>query len=118
MEALMQASKATQSSAATKRKIDTEATQPIAPMKFGRLKMLDGEDAGKVVSLNRSLLTLGKSGEQLAVVTRRAEGYFLTHVEGEQQPVVNQKPIGLQAYQLSDQDVIEVAGSKMLFYYQ
>ena len=71
-----------------------------------------------MISLNRSLLTLGKSGEQLAVVTRRAEGYFLTHVEGEQQPVVNQKPIGMQACQLNDQDVIEVAEARMLFYYQ
>lgn len=118
MEALIQASKPAQSPATTKRKLDTEATQPIAPMKFGRLKILDGEDAGKVISLNRSLLTLGKSGEQLAVVTRRAEGYFLTHVEGEQQPVVNQKPIGMQACQLNDQDVIEVAEARMLFYYQ
>lgn len=113
MEALMQSSRPT----AAASKMDTEATQPIAPMKFGRLKMLDGEDAGKVVSLNRALLTLGESGKQLAVVTRRPQGYFLTHVEGEHPPVVNHSPIGLQAYQLQDQDTIEVAGASMLFYY-
>lgn len=118
MEALMQASKPSQSPAAAKSKMDTEATQPVAPMQFGRLKMLDGGDAGKVVSLNRALLTLGESGKQLAVVTRRPQGYFLTHVEGECPPVVNHNPIGLQAYQLQDQDVIEVAGARMLFYYQ
>ncbi len=97
-------------------KPDVEATQPIMLKNFGHLKVIDGDDAGKEILLNRALLTLGKSTTQVAVLTKRPEGYFLTHVEGENMPTVNDKPIGVQAHQLADQDIIEVGGVKMRFY--
>jgi predicted component of type VI protein secretion system len=48
--------------------------------------------------------------------TRRPQGYFITHVEGAQLPVVNGKPLDAQAHQLVDHDVIEIAGVKMEFF--
>lgn len=117
MAALMQSSKAGQQAASSQDSPDVEATQPVAPMKHGRLKTIDGKDAGKELQLNRALLTLGKPSEQLAVLTKRPQGYFLTHVEGNSQPTVNGEQIGLQAHQLNDQDIIEIAGVKMRFYH-
>jgi hypothetical protein len=57
---------------------------------------------------------------QVAVISRRAEGYFLTHIEGEaggspKFPIVNGDPIGPRSYQLRNHDVIELAGIKMEF---
>jgi hypothetical protein len=37
-------------------------------------------------SLSKSLTTLGKPGTQVAVITRRPHGYFITHVEGTDVP--------------------------------
>ena len=39
----------------------------------------------------KALITLGRPGVQAAVITRRPQGYFITHVEGTH-PVVNGNP--------------------------
>jgi hypothetical protein len=59
---------------------------------------------------------VGKPGVQVAVITRRQQGYFITHVEGQQHPVVNGKSVGVQAHALNDRDMIELAGVSMEFY--
>ena len=82
------------------------------------LQILSGASAGRVLDLNKSLTTLGKTGVRVAVFTRRPTGYFVTHVEGEVFPLINGVPIGSQAKQLNDQDTIEIAGTKMSFFYK
>ena len=62
------------------------------------------------------LTTLGKPGVQVAVLTRRPQGYFITHVEGAKRPTVNGQEIGAAPHSLKDHDVIELAGIKMEFF--
>jgi len=81
-----------------------------------RVQVLNGPATGKELLLSKTLTTLGKSGVQVAVITRRPQGYFITHVEGERTPDVNGAAIGMQARQLNDHDVIELAGVKMESY--
>ena len=80
------------------------------------LQLLTGPNAGKEIELTKNLTTLGKPGVQVAVITRRPQGYFITHVEGTNFPVLNGKAIETQARQLNDHDVIELAGVKMEFF--
>ena len=80
------------------------------------MQVLTGPSVGKELILNKALTTLGKPGVQVAVITKRPQGYFITHVEGQNHPVVNGKSAGAQAHPLSDHDVIELAGVKMEFY--
>ena len=86
-------------------------------MPLGRLTVLNGPIAGKELELTKALITLGKPGTQVAVISRRPQGYFLTHIEssGGFFPVVNGAEIGAKAYQLKDGDLIELAGIKMEF---
>jgi len=84
--------------------------------KIGHLQVLSGTNSGRELSLNKALTTLGKPGEQVAVITKRPHGYFITHVEGSKLPIVNGQNVGFQAYALSDHDVIDMAGTKMEFY--
>lgn len=84
--------------------------------RVGRLQMLSGSNVGRELTLNKALTTLGKPGMQVAVVTKRPLGYFITHVEGENLPLVNGQKIGLQAYALTDHDVIDLSGIKMEFF--
>jgi pSer/pThr/pTyr-binding forkhead associated (FHA) protein len=88
-------------------------------MPLGRLTVLNGPIAGKELVLTKALITLGKPGTQVAVISRRPQGYFLTHIEsdgdGKRYPTVNGEPIGPKAYQLKDSDLIELAGIKMEF---
>lgn len=97
---------------------------PIAPvpgggMPLAKLHVLNGPIAGKELELTKALITLGKPGTQVAVISRRPQGYFLTHIEGDGKndnfPVVNSTPIGPQAYAIKNGDIIELAGIKMEF---
>jgi len=86
------------------------------PQKNGALQLLSGANAGKELDLTKPLTTLGKPGVQVAVITRRPQGFFITHVEGASFPVVNGKTLDAQAHSLNDHDVIELAGVKMEFF--
>jgi hypothetical protein len=90
-----------------------------AALPKAKLQVLSGGFAGKELELNKALTTLGRPGVQVAAVTRRADGFFVVHVEsgqGQGFPTVNGKEIGAQAQKLADNDVIELAGVKMGFY--
>ncbi|MGH8480341.1 MAG: FHA domain-containing protein [Gammaproteobacteria bacterium] len=96
------------------------ATPQTPRMPLGKLHILSGPIAGKQLELAKASLTLGRPGVQVAVISRRAEGYFLTHIEGEASgapkfPIVNGDPVGARSYQLRNHDVIELAGIKMEF---
>ncbi|MDH4215272.1 MAG: FHA domain-containing protein [Gallionella sp.] len=98
-----------------------EAMQPAAQAAAGPVavvQVLTGANAGKELELVKNLTTLGKPGVQVAVLTRRPHGYFITHVEGASHPTVNGTPLSDQPHQLNDHDVIELAGVKMEFYFK
>ena len=92
------------------------AKPAAAAQKAAALQLLSGANAGKELDLTKPLTTLGKPGVQVAVITRRPQGFFITHVEGVSFPVVNGKPLDAQAHALNDHDVIELAGVKMEFF--
>ncbi len=96
------------------------ATAPAAPPRpaqpLGAIQLLSGGNAGKELELAKPLTTLGKPGVQVAVLTRRPQGYFITHVEGAQPPTVNGQPIGSAPHALKDHDLVEIAGIKMEFF--
>ncbi len=83
---------------------------------MGTIQILSGPNAGKELPLAKPLTTLGKPGIQVAVIAKRPHGYFITHVEGANFPVVNGKTLDAQAHQLGDHDIIELAGVKMEFF--
>lgn len=82
----------------------------------GVVQILSGANSGRELELTKSLTTLGKPGKQVAVITRRPHGYFITHVEGDTFPQVNGKALDAQAYRLNEHDIIDIAGVKMEFF--
>jgi pSer/pThr/pTyr-binding forkhead associated (FHA) protein len=88
------------------------------PQQLGVIKVLSGANTGKELELNKKLTTLGKTGVQVAVITKRPQGYFLTHVEGAHHPTVNKKEIGVHAHLLQEKDIIELLGIEMTFFYR
>jgi pSer/pThr/pTyr-binding forkhead associated (FHA) protein len=89
-----------------------------APKK-AKLQVLSGAFAGRELDLNKALTTLGRPGVQVAAITRRADGFFIVHVDSGKDndfPLLNGSPIGSSATKLSDNDVIQLAGVKMGFF--
>ncbi|MFW5440495.1 MAG: FHA domain-containing protein, partial [Methylophilaceae bacterium] len=81
-----------------------------------RLEILNGENAGNALMLDKSMVKVGQPGQQMAVVTKREDAYFITHVSGDNHPFVNGKQIGAQACALHNNDEIEVLDTKMAFH--
>lgn len=98
----------------------TPSVPPAQPAAAGAaaIQVLSGSSAGRELVLTKALTTLGATGKQVAVITKRPNGYFITHVEGDKFPIVNGKAIDVQAHPLKDHDIIELAGVKMEFYYK
>ncbi|MDR3087474.1 MAG: FHA domain-containing protein [Azoarcus sp.] len=83
---------------------------------LGIIQVLSGVNAGQELELSKSITTLGKPGHQVAVIARREQGYFITHVEGKTHPLVNGEGLNAYARKLNDHDIIEIAGVKMEFF--
>ena len=84
-----------------------------------KLQVLSGAFAGRELELNKALTTLGRPGVQVAAITRRADGFFIVHVDSgkpNDYPHVNGTATGEQARKLQDNDVILLAGVKMGFF--
>jgi hypothetical protein len=92
------------------------AAAPVVDTRSAMIQILSGPGAGKELPLVKTLTTLGKPGVQVAVITKRPQGYFITHVEGANFPIVNGTALGTQAHALADHDVVEIAGVKMEFF--
>ncbi|HEX3846976.1 MAG TPA: FHA domain-containing protein [Steroidobacteraceae bacterium] len=112
--AVDQAAKAV--AATSKKPIMAEGAHALPKAK---LQVLSGAFAGRELELTKALTTLGRPGVQVAAITRRAEGYFIVHVDSGKEgdyPLVNGVPIGPQARRMNDNDVIQLAGVKMGFF--
>jgi len=84
-----------------------------------KLQVLSGAFAGRELELTKTLTTLGRPGVQVAAITRRADGFYIVHVDSDradQYPLLNGSPIGSQPAPLRDNDVIQLAGVKMGFF--
>ena len=102
---------------ATSAGIDPSSAPSALPL--AKLQVLSGAFAGRELELTKALTTLGRPGVQVAAITRRAEGYYIVHVESGEEgdyPLVNGQPIGAQARKLNDNDVVQLAGVKMGFF--
>ena len=71
--------------------------------------------AGETRLLDRVVATFGTPGQGVVVVTRRPQGYYVTHVEGHSYPKVNGESIGREPRHLHSGDVVEVAGEALEF---
>lgn len=100
----------------TRSQIGNPPAPPTPSLPSAAIQLLNGPNVGKELELTKSLTTLGKPGFQVAVIARRPHGYFITHVEGKQFPMVNGVALDAQAHALNDHDVIEIAGIKMEFF--
>jgi len=90
-----------------------------AAVKKAKLQVLSGAFAGREVELSKALTTLGRPGVQVAAITRRADTYYIVHVDSGKEndfPLLNGTPIGANATRLNDNDVIQLAGVKMGFF--
>jgi len=89
-----------------------------APDRPAAIQVLTGALVGKEFPLVNTATTMGKTGKEVAIISRTNQGYFITHLEGPKFPIVNGATIESRARRLGHRDVIEVAGVKIVFFYK
>jgi hypothetical protein len=83
---------------------------PTAPVPRGALRILGGKHRGRVIHLDNPVTRFGAAGSLAAMISRRDDGYYLSHLEGEVFPQVNRVTIGADAYPLNAGDRIAMGG--------
>jgi hypothetical protein len=96
-----------------------------AAMKFDPLGMparshavfqvLNGSSQGLEMPVVKAVTTFGKPGISVVSVSHRRDGYYVAHLDGASQPILNGDAIGAQPVLLSNHDVLELASTRMLF---
>ena len=81
----------------------------------GIIRVTSGAAAGREVSLQNVVTTIGKPGIAVASITRRPHGFVLAHVEGPEMPLLNGAAIGMSPVPLKHGDRLALAGTEMQF---
>ena len=79
------------------------------------IRVMSGAAAGREVSLQKVVTTIGKPGVAVASITKRHQGFVLAHVEGPDMPLLNGASIGTSPVPLKHGDRLELAGTEMQF---
>jgi pSer/pThr/pTyr-binding forkhead associated (FHA) protein len=87
------------------------------PPEWACVEALSGDAIGKVIAIDRAIVSLSNASGQVAVIARRKNGFFITHLEGTTFPLVNGESTGLISHLLRDDDLIELAGTIFRFSY-
>jgi hypothetical protein len=85
------------------------------PLPAGRIEVLNGSNAGRVLELNKLQTSLGRAGVQVVVINRTEAGYAALHADGNRVPLLNDAPLGKLPHKLADGDVLDRSGTRMAF---
>ncbi|TFZ05292.1 FHA domain-containing protein [Ramlibacter henchirensis] len=89
-------------------------SQPAAAA-HASFRVLTGSSAGLEVPVNKAVSTFGKPGVAVIVVAHRPSGYYAAHLDGEEVPQLNGRPLRQDPVLLAHHDVLELAGTQMQF---
>ena len=96
--------------------VQFQESRPAPIGKAGpRVRVLNGSATGREMPLIKEATTIGKPGVAVASITRKAQGFELTLVEGSYVPTVNGVPLDKGPIMLRNHDRIELAGIRMEF---
>lgn len=93
----------------------TQSFLPDAPALHASFALISGSSAGLEMPVVKAVTTFGKPGLSVVSVAHRRDGFFVTHLGGASAPLLNGHPMSDDPVMLSDQDVLDLAGTQMRF---
>ncbi len=82
----------------------------------GLLQIQSGSHLGRTIRLDKAMTRVGKSQVAVAIIVRRDNGYFLSHLEGDTAPTVNGDPIDDSTHPLRNGDRIRIGSLELQFF--
>ncbi len=102
---------------------DESSESIIKGQPLGGLRTLNGPVAKSVMELRKAYNAIGFQGKRMALITRGTKGYTIAAVTSTRSrramdiPLVNGIPLSTEPQPLSENDVINIAGFEVEFYY-
>ena len=93
----------------------TQSFMPDPPQLHASFTVESGTSAGLEVPVVKAVTTFGKPGVCVVSVAHRRGGFFVTHLGGTTPPLLNGEAMGGDPVMLSDQDMLELSGTRMRF---
>ncbi len=106
--------------------IDTHnnaANNEIKGERLAGVKIINGPLAKKTLELRKPFNTIGFNGIKMAVISRATDHYTISALKSSKlrrendAPMLNGKMISTKSIRLKEKDIIELAGTKMEFFY-
>ena len=82
------------------------------------IEIKNGAKSGQILPIDKPVTTLGRPGIQIAAIMRKPDGYFLMHIESDdniERPTLNRDSIGDEPVLLHSGDELNVAGIDVEF---
>src|SRR5450830_133152 len=79
-----------------------------------KIKVMNGNNAGKELVLTKPITTIGSPGMQVVAIAKHQYHYSISHLEGATKPKINEREIVGQMI-LADGDMIDLMSTKMQF---
>jgi hypothetical protein len=95
--------------------VDSTLGAAAMPSGHASFQVVSGSSAGLEVPVVKAVTTFGRPGIAVVSVSHRRTGYFVSHLDGAQPALLNGRPMGAEPVLLSNHDVLDLAGTKMLF---
>ncbi len=89
---------------------------PSGSAPAGWMQIQSGSHLGRVIRLEKAFTRIGRPDGELAVIARREDGYYLSHLQGEQATELNQQAIDDNAHRLQNGDRILVGELQLQYF--
>jgi hypothetical protein len=90
--------------------------QPSTAATQAWLQVLNGRHRGRIILLQEAVTRFGMAGDLTVMISRRNNGYYLSHLEGEAVALVNQTAINDTVWPLHQGDTIHMGKLRFGFF--
>lgn len=80
------------------------------------LQILNGEDIGKIISIRKKIMQIGRSGSGIIAITKRKDGYFVSVLEKTGVITLNEAPINDSSLKLNNNDILVINNRSLQFF--
>ena len=84
---------------------------------IGWMQYLNGDNMGKTIQVKKNIMNISDEQENnIAMISNRSNGFYISHLKGDTPPLVNNKSIGEKSVRLADKSRISLGSQEILFY--
>ncbi|HHJ16092.1 MAG TPA: FHA domain-containing protein [Gammaproteobacteria bacterium] len=103
--------------AETSDSITPDAGSVAAPAPIvGWLQIQSGSHLGRTIRLEKAFTRIGRKDGNLAVIAHRDDGFYLSHLQGEQPTQINDTDMGEDAHRLDNGDRVSVGDLQVQYF--